>query len=394
MLDVKASRFYTTPLTTPPSKLDATPTQRRYHYLDYRPPAGVPEIATVLLLHGFPDTSSGWRSVIAPLKLAGYRLIIPDLLGYGLTSAPPTSTASAPAGTQPRLAEYGGRAISIDLDGLLDHAQAAKGSEYGAEKLTSDGKKGRVIVLCHDWGSWLGWRFAQWYPDRVMGVCGLCVPFQAPTSKVIPIDSVIKNVPSFGYQKFFSEERSTKIIEQHLDRFLAIIYMIPGLFSADSANEEEIRDWHLLGKLERLLTMPEFGDIPLKYLGRSILDKEQLEEYITMFRSRGMEGPLSWYRTREINWQEDRELASKTLPASLPALLISPKDDVAVPPALGRTMKKHVPQVEIIEVAGSGHWVQNETPGIVISEFKQWVERSVLPNEKKGGVIGWIKSKL
>ncbi len=84
MLDVKASRFYTTPLTTPPSKPDAKPTQRRYHYLDHRPPPGVPERATLLLLHGFPDFSEGWRSVIAPLRLAGFRLIIPDLLGYVL----------------------------------------------------------------------------------------------------------------------------------------------------------------------------------------------------------------------------------------------------------------------------------------------------------------------
>lgn len=210
MLDSTASRFYTTPLTTPPSKPDAKPTQRRYHYLDHRPPPGVPEVATLLLLHGFPDFSYGWRSVVAPLRLAGFRLIIPDLLGYGLTSAPPTT------GSESRLAEYGGRAISIDLNGLLDHAQAAKGSGYGTEHLTSDGKKGRVIVLSHDWGSWLGWRFAQWFPERVMGVCGLCVPFQAPTSKVIPIDKVLSSVPSFGYQKFFSEERSTKIIEQHV----------------------------------------------------------------------------------------------------------------------------------------------------------------------------------
>lgn len=206
---------------------------------------------------------------------------------------------------------------------------------------------------------------------------------------------VLKNVPSFGYQKFFSEERSTKIVEQHLVRFLAIIYMIPGLFSADSSNEEEIRDWHLLGKLEKLITMPEFSDIPLKYLGRTILDKDDLDKYISVFRSRGMEGPLSWYRTREINWQEDRELTSKTLPESLPAMLIMPKDDVAVPPALGKTMKKHLPHTEFVEVANSGHWAQNEVPGVVVQTFKQWIERSVFPNEKKGsGMLGWLRSKL
>ncbi len=58
-------------------------------------------------------------------------------------------------------------------------------------------------------------------------------------------------------------------------------------------------------------------------------------------------------------------------------------------------MLKHVPQTEIIEVAGSGHWVQNELPGVVVQHFKEWVERSVLPNEKKGsGMLGWLRSKL
>lgn len=141
--------------------------------------------------------------------------------------------------------------------------------------------------------------------------------------------------------------------------------------------------------------MPEFAEIPIKHLGRLILDKERFDYYVSVFRSRGMEGPLSWYRTREINWQEDRALTTKTLPESLPALLIMPSDDVAVPPSMSRTMKKRVPQVELVEVAGSGHWAQNEMPGTVVQTFKEWVERSVLPNEKKGsGMLGWLRSKL
>ncbi|PWY97058.1 alpha/beta-hydrolase [Testicularia cyperi] len=395
MLDEKASRFYTTPLTTPPSKPDAVPTQRRYHYLDHRPPASVPERATVLVLHGFPDFSRGWRSVVAPLTSAGFRLIIPDLLGYGLTSSPPTAT-STPGGGGSRIAEFGGRAMSNDLVGLLDHAHAAQGAQYGAEHVSaSDGSGGRVIVLGHDWGSWLSWRFAQWHPNRVLGVCGLCVPFQAPTSKPLSIDQILTNLPNFGYQKFFSQEQSTNIVEQHLDRFLSIIYMIPGLFSADSENHEELRDWHLEGKLEKLLTRPEFADIPTAYLGRLILDQAELDRYISVFRSRGMEGPLSWYRTREVNWQEDRELPSKTLPATLPALLIQPRDDVAVPPWMGKTMQRHVPQVEFVEVEASGHWVQNELPGVVVQSFKRWVDAKVFPKESKStGTLGWIRNKL
>ena len=42
----------------------------------------------VLLLHGFPDTSSLWRGQIPALVAAGFRAIVPDLRGRGQTQAP------------------------------------------------------------------------------------------------------------------------------------------------------------------------------------------------------------------------------------------------------------------------------------------------------------------
>jgi 2-hydroxymuconate-semialdehyde hydrolase len=45
---------------------------------------GVP----VLLLHGFPATRHLWARVAPLLTGAGYRLLIPDLVGYGESSAP------------------------------------------------------------------------------------------------------------------------------------------------------------------------------------------------------------------------------------------------------------------------------------------------------------------
>src|ERR1044071_8637709 len=40
----------------------------------------------VLLLHGFPEFSFGWRKQIAPLVEAGFRVVAPDLRGYNLSS--------------------------------------------------------------------------------------------------------------------------------------------------------------------------------------------------------------------------------------------------------------------------------------------------------------------
>jgi pimeloyl-ACP methyl ester carboxylesterase len=55
----------------------------------------------VLLVHGFPDSNSVWRHQIPVLVNAGFRVIAPDLRGFGETTAPDgtrPSTGSDPRG--------------------------------------------------------------------------------------------------------------------------------------------------------------------------------------------------------------------------------------------------------------------------------------------------------
>ena len=56
----------------------------RLHYV-YCPPTKV-SIGTILLIHGFPQTSYQFRRVITPLSNAGYRVIAPDYRGAGESS--------------------------------------------------------------------------------------------------------------------------------------------------------------------------------------------------------------------------------------------------------------------------------------------------------------------
>src|ERR671927_2033157 len=42
----------------------------------------------IILLHGFPEFWFGWRSQIAPLAAAGFRVVAPDTRGYNLSSKP------------------------------------------------------------------------------------------------------------------------------------------------------------------------------------------------------------------------------------------------------------------------------------------------------------------
>lgn len=190
--------YYCTPYNSPPGAPHLPPSQRRYFYLDASPPSSVPTKATLLLLHGFPDSSYGWRHVLPTLSLSGYRCIVPDLVGYGRTSKPS------------RLEEYGAHSQAIDLAGLMSHAMGSINAKFA--------------VIGHDWGSWLSWKLANWIPDRLLGVhgechtqfldqctsdlkldnlfhtSGICIPYAPPSSKYISVTDLAKKMPQYGYQ--------------------------------------------------------------------------------------------------------------------------------------------------------------------------------------------------
>src|SRR6188768_1715115 len=63
---------------------DADGTELRIHYLD-EGPADAP---IVLLLHGEPSWSYLYRKFVPALVSSGYRVIAPDLIGFGKSDKP------------------------------------------------------------------------------------------------------------------------------------------------------------------------------------------------------------------------------------------------------------------------------------------------------------------
>ncbi|WP_437341274.1 alpha/beta fold hydrolase [Burkholderia contaminans] len=101
----------------------------RQHYLD----AGSGPV--VVLLHGFPETSFAWRHQI-PVLARTYRVIAPDLRGYGETDKPASG--------------YDKRNMALDIIRLLD--------ALGIEK---------VVLVGHDRGARVATRLAKDHPERV-----------------------------------------------------------------------------------------------------------------------------------------------------------------------------------------------------------------------------------
>jgi pimeloyl-ACP methyl ester carboxylesterase len=60
----------------------------RINYIDTIP--STPSKGTILLIHGFPNTSYQFRHVTPLFKESGYRTIAPDYRGAGRSSKPAT----------------------------------------------------------------------------------------------------------------------------------------------------------------------------------------------------------------------------------------------------------------------------------------------------------------
>lgn len=82
---------------------------RTYHFIDQLPAKFDPQTTpTLLCCHGFPDLWFGWRFQIKPWVERGYRVVVPDMLGYGQTDMPLDSN------------EYSTKRLSDDLAAILD----------------------------------------------------------------------------------------------------------------------------------------------------------------------------------------------------------------------------------------------------------------------------------
>jgi pimeloyl-ACP methyl ester carboxylesterase len=135
----------------------------------------------VLLIHGWPDSARLWRHQVPHLVGHGFRVIAPDLRGFG-RSAKPTLVAA-----------YGLRHAVADMIAILDR--------LGIEA---------AHVVGHDWGAAVAWFTAMLSPDRVRTLTVISVPHPraAPT---------LRSYEMAWYQLFFQFADVAEATLQHDD---------------------------------------------------------------------------------------------------------------------------------------------------------------------------------
>jgi haloalkane dehalogenase len=142
----------------------------------------------IVFLHGNPTPSYLWRNIIPYLLPLG-RCLAPDYLGMGYSGAAPD-----------------GRYRFVDQQRYLDAWFEALGIDRN------------VTLIVHDWGSALGFNWAQLHPERVRAI--------------IYMEAIVRPFQSWdewpeATRAFFQAQRTPAGEELILERNLFIEYLLP-----------------------------------------------------------------------------------------------------------------------------------------------------------------------
>lgn len=294
----------------------------RFHVAESGPADGPP----VLCCHGFPETWWSWRHQLTALGEAGYRVIAPDLRGYGGTDAPGDWRA------------YSMLHLVGDTVGLLDALGIA-----------------RATVVGHDWGAPLAWWSAVMRPDRFPAVAAMSVPFtgRGETPPVATMRSVFGD--AWFYFLYFQEPG---VAEAELDPNAR--QLLRGFISTLSgdADGDGLRGLATGGEgpglLDRLVQPPSLP---------AWLTADDLTVYAREFERTGFRGGLSWYRAADLTWELTAAWADARL--HQPALFVAGERDgvLAMLPGAVEALPQLVPGLrESVLLPGCGHWTQQERP--------------------------------
>lgn len=314
----------------------------------------------VVLLHGFPGLAFTWRHQIPALVEAGYRVIVPDLRGYGLSDAPAA------------VEDYDIAHLTGDVIGVLD--------ALGLEE---------AVLAGHDWGGLLAWQTALFHEQRVAGVISFNTPHIPHWMLWLHQDLVDAALPP-GHK--FVADPDADPISQMRQVYSPQMYVL--MFQdghlADEMMARDVRKTLRSALRKDLGTPADWGNLPplvanMEYYGQSlpavlpgsdVLNSGELDFYVRHFERTGFTPSINWYRNITRNWKAGLEV-DQTI--RVPSLLVSAANDVVLRPSMAIGMEAHVPDLETHVIADCWHWTPEEQPDEVNRLITSWLGRRYVP---------------
>jgi pimeloyl-ACP methyl ester carboxylesterase len=268
---------------------------------------------------------------------AGYRVVVPDMRGFGKTDAPQ------------EISQYSILHTVGDIVGLvraLDEKQA--------------------IIIGHDWGAPVAWNCALMRPDIFTKVIAMSVPHRL-RGPAPPIAILKKQGLHNFYWCYF---QTPGVAEAEFERDVSmtmrkVIYGVSGDAPADRDNP---------------LMVPEGGGFTDRWRIPEKLPTWTTEADIAVFvdeyKRTGFRGGLNWYRNIDRNWELTAPWEGARIEQA--ALFIAGTRDPVIAGKRGATaieaMQSAVPKVQKFMIEGAGHWIQQERPAEVNAAVLQFLK--------------------
>lgn len=283
----------------------------------------------LLLAHGWPESWYSWRHQIVALANAGYRVVAPDMRGFGETDAPPD------------VDDYNVIQISADLVGILD----ALGEET-------------AVLVGHDWGAIVSWQTVLLHPDRFTALINMSVPFRGRPAQS-PMERMTQAAgDNFQYIVYHNEPGGVAEAEYDANPRALISRLYLGIAANSELEPPNVTNplRSAGGWIERLgapRSMPDW------------FTEEDLDYVVSQFEQAGFRGGVNYYRNFHRNWEITEHLTGVKI--GIPTLFIAGEEDFVIGGASKEELTGSIGNAvdglrDVVLIPNAGHWVQQEAP--------------------------------
>lgn len=281
----------------------------------------------LLMAHGWPESWYNWRHQIEYFAERGYRVVAPDMRGYGKTDAPAA------------VEDYDIVTLAADMVGILD--------ALGEEK---------AVMVGHDWGSIVAWNTVLMHPERFNGLIAMSVPYggRAPESPMVNWESTFGD--NFYYILYHNEPGGVAEAEYDGNPYglLSRLYLSPDSPREPALISDPKRSaggW--IDRMGKPTSMPNW------------LSEQDLNYVVSQFEDSGFRGGINYYRNFHRNWEITEHLQETKI--QVPTLFIAGTKDVVIAGASEGQLNGAMSRIAedfrgVVLIPDIGHWVQQEAP--------------------------------
>ena len=252
----------------------------------------------VVLIHGFPDYWYGWRRQI-PALARHFQVVAIDLRGY--------NKSDQPKGVE----NYTIEKLVGDVEAVVKHL-----------------KKDKAIIVGHDWGGYIGWRFAMAHPDKTDRLVILNLPHPKCLQRELANNPQQQKASAYARQ-FQTDGRA----------------LFPG-GPAVALTPELLASW--------------------------VKDEADRKRYVEALGRSSIEGMVSYYKANYPRPPYKDEAIFP--PVKCPVLMFHGLDDpFLLPGALNDTWRWLEKDLTLVTVPKAGHWVHHDAADLVTKRMVRWL---------------------